>query len=754
VQPPSDTIESAIVTEVWPADETITVLNAFLTQYDSEHTSRLNRYDELNRSKSAIHESMQSEDFDSMHDRLTQIAKNQRTLAENAEVVISKGRMMVDECELGQQLLMSVAQEFAPTIRKLLDDHQFQTAALELAVAQGEAAAKIGTLVETVEAWLGQALSAIHQITPSGHGNGKRGSHDNGVSPVDFTRPKQEGPGAGGGSGYKSGGRDAPEEGDNKGTESHGAKEQEGHGRRSGDADRPDESQPGVGSAAGKNDLGHRAGNADHTPSPQSPGQTPQLPSAPSSPLGGGSGGGTPSPSGLTSGLGGFKPPSSLEGMSSMARPTPPSLPANPASSLGSGSGSGGGAPRFSSPVPSAVPPASVPPAALSQAVGASPSTTTGGFGPSSNALQPITHTPAVSSTGGMGAGAMGGVMASAAPTTAAVGPSPTPSPGLAQGAVNASSAAGTGAAGASASGVNVMPSAFSDESPQRLDQFAQMAVNAVKVLSPAMAGMPGLLVAAAVVRAPGGIPQVVITTNEGAGYLPQGCFLPSTMTHAFFDVDQLDFDNKWFGWVDPARTLVDYVAVRSAAVSGEVELLGLASSGLVSADVKSAFPQAVPSVRPDDGVKPLGPDGGRNAHRLKVLSPSWFADVQGCSAEDRNKAAVRATEAVMRLPVAAPLREAGGPWQIMQSGRPLDEAEWAAFKDRYDQEVKMTGAVRPGFMTSSQPGQMGAQYVERFQLVRAMETLLAWRDISAVSPEDIIYTAHEAGADISHVLD
>ncbi|SLE83588.1 putative methyl-accepting chemotaxis sensory transducer [Mycobacteroides abscessus subsp. massiliense] len=299
-----------------------------------------------------------------------------------------------------------------------------------------------------------------------------------------------------------------------------------------------------------------------------------------------------------------------------------------------------------------------------------------------------------------------------------------------------------------------MVPAAFSDEGPKRMDQFAQMAANAVRVLAPAMAGIPGLLVAAAVVQLPAGIPQVVITTNEGAGYLPAGCYLPQSMTHAFFDVDTLAFDNKWFGWVDPARILIDYVAVRSEALGGEVQLLGLASSGLVSADVKNLFPQVVPSVMAEQGSKPLGSDNGRNAHRLKVLSPSWFTDVQMSTPDVRNRAAVRATEAAMRLAVAAPLREAGGPWQIMQSGRMLDDAEWAMFAERYDQEIKMTGAVRPGFMTSSQPGQMGAQYVDRFQLVRAMETLLAWRNAPDVSPEDIIYTAHEAGADVSHVLD
>lgn len=754
MQPPSDTIESAIVLPVWPSDETIAVFKSVLAQYEAAHTSRLNRYDELDRSRSTIREAMVSEDFDAMHERLAAITKNQKTIAEHAEVVVTKGRMMVQECELGQQILVSVAQQYAPTIRSLLDENLFQAAALELAMAQGEADTKVGTLAETVTAWLGPALADLKTISPAGpKHSGSSGHGKPTVTGVDFTRPKREGGGEGGAGRV---GQSVDPKPDADGESKNSGKGGDSHGKVSTDSkDEPSASEKG---SAASSEHGH-VSTSSRDIGAKSPASSPQIPSAPASPLGGGSGGGAPSPSGLTSGLGGFKPPGGLEGMSSTMRPTSPSLPASPASGLGSGSGSGGssggGAPRFSA--PSVPPPVAAPAAsALSQSVGASPSATAGGFGPGSTAMQTVSHTPASAvGSGGMGMGGMGsGVVAAATPTTAQVGPAPTPSPGLSQGPVNAGAASAAAGAGASGSGVNMMPAAFSDEGPKRLDQFGQMAANAVRVLAPAMAGIPGLLVAAAVVQLPAGIPQVVISTNEGAGYLPAGCYLPQSMTHAFFDVDTLEFDNKWFGWVDPARILVDYVAVRSDALGGEVQLLGLASSGLVSADVKNMFPQVIPSVTADQGAKPLGSDNGRNAHRLKVLSPSWFTDVQMSPPDVRNRAAVRATEAAMRLPVAAPLREAGGPWQIMQSNRMLDESEWAAFAERYDQEVKMTGAVRPGFMTSSQPGQMGAQYVDRFQLVRAMETLLAWRNAPEVSPEDIIYTAHEAGADVSHVLD
>lgn len=749
MQPPTDPVEAEIVSTLWPLDEEISAIRSVIDSYEPIHSARVARYDELKRNESTIQATMVSEDFDSMFGQLDSMVRNQRTFADNAVEVVKWNRMKLDECVAAQGVLVQTAEQHAPAIRELLDENLFQAAAVALALAKADAAAKIAEMVTTVTGWNTQSQAAIHVIDDPGQKSGKSpgSAHDgNQVSPVDFKRPKQEG-GAGAGAGGKIGGgqsldKDKPAEEKSDSAEPHKPGRPGADQRLDGD-----DKEPGaLGNSAGK-----ISGTQAHNPS-----QSPSIPSAPASPLGGGSGGGTPSPSGLTSGLGGFKPPGGLEGMSSMTRPTPPSLPANPASGLGSGSGggSGSGAPRFSAPpVP---PPVTAAPAAsaLSQSVGASPAATAGGFGPGSAAMQPVSHTSAVASTGG-GMGAMGGgVVSSATPTAAQVGPAPTASPGLSQGPVNSGAASAAAGAGAGASGVNMVPAAFSDEGPKRMDQFAQMAANAVRVLAPAMAGIPGLLVAAAVVQLPAGIPQVVITTNEGAGYLPAGCYLPQSMTHAFFDVDTLAFDNKWFGWVDPARILIDYVAVRSEALGGEVQLLGLASSGLVSADVKNLFPQVVPSVMAEQGSKPLGSDNGRNAHRLKVLSPSWFTDVQMSTPDVRNRAAVRATEAAMRLAVAAPLREAGGPWQIMQSGRMLDDAEWAMFAERYDQEIKMTGAVRPGFMTSSQPGQMGAQYVDRFQLVRAMETLLAWRNAPDVSPEDIIYTAHEAGADVSHVLD
>jgi len=209
------------------------------------------------------------------------------------------------------------------------------------------------------------------------------------------------------------------------------------------------------------------------------------------------------------------------------------------------------------------------------------------------------------------------------------------------------------------------------------------MAVDAVKTLAPAVARLPGLVVAAAVVAPRGGHPQVVVATNDGAGFMPEGFFLPTGMLHAFADLDSSEFDLKWFGWSDPARVLVDYAAFREQLTGKPVEMLGLASSAQISAETKSLFAGAVPVVRPAPDAVVLGEDGGRNAHRLKVLAPLLFDDLFASPAELRQQAAVRATEAAMQLPDSAALRAAGGPWQIMMSGRTLTGSEWGALRAR-----------------------------------------------------------------------
>jgi len=60
---------------------------------------------------------------------------------------------------------------------------------------------------------------------------------------------------------------------------------------------------------------------------------------------------------------------------------------------------------------------------------------------------------------------------------------------------------------------------------------------------------------------------------------------------------------------------------------------------------------------------------------------------------------------------------------------------------------------MRPGFLTGDSGRQMMSGYVEQFRLVRAIEVLLGWQNAPNISPADIIYAAHQAGADVNRVL-
>ena len=336
-----------------------------------------------------------------------------------------------------------------------------------------------------------------------------------------------------------------------------------------------------------------------------------------------------------------------------------------------------------------------------------------------------------------------------APPAASPVGPAPTPSPGLSQGSgAPVSPAAAAANAGLGGSAISAGAAPFSSAAPERVDRFAQMAVEAVKMLAPAIAPVPGLVLAAAVVVS-GGSPEVVIMTNDGAGWLPEGFFLPPTMLHAAVDLDDEEFDAKWFGWADPARTLIDYVVMRDKRSHREVRLLGLASMGPLSEQTKTIFPEAVPSVVAERDAQPLTGDRGRNAHRLKVQDKEYYEDVRRAGEADRRQLANQALEAVMSTAGAEAIRPQ---WELLLRDGWLPDSEWAGLKARYDHERMMVGALRPGFTAESVPGQAaGLMYVNRFWALRAMETLLLWgREDCPV--EDVVYTASAAGATIGPV--
>lgn len=764
---PSDAFGAAVVAGVWPEDASIAQIKQVGEKFRQETVLELDRAGELDGARSGVMQSVQSIHADTMYERLAKIVRDQNAVADNAAEIVKGAEAMVRECEDLQLSLASVVEAHRADWDAALETGLQQNAAVVLATARAKALSAAAESAAWITQRGGEITTRMTTITPASWGTAgdMPAAPQNGESPNSPTiEPVSNG------SGRADEGR--PEELDNSAAD-------ETPDANSGEADdeRPEGADDGEGSSSADEKPGRvdadRPGHADDPSSSTSGGGSGS--SGGGSPLGGLPSGGSGSGSGGGGGLGslggglGSSSPLSESGLSSVAGQgagsgamspgalmgagSAPSSGGGSGSGAGSGSGSGSGASGVRLPPPPPISASSAPPAsaaATSAPVSAVPASA-GGFGQAGTSGVPGGAAP------GGGGIPMGAPMAPAVPPPAHPGPAPTASPGLTQGSAaagpgGAPSAGAVGTAGAA--GVAAASAApYSAAVPKQIDHYGQMAVDAVKVLAPAAARLPGLVVAVAVVSSRGGHPQLVMATNDGAGFLPDGFFLPGGMIHAFADLNSPDFDRKWFGWTDPARTLLDYAETRGQFSGSGMQVLGLASSAQISGETKEIFPNAVPVVRPDAGAEPVGEDGGRNTHRLKVIAPLLYADLMNASDAAREQATVLATDRAMHLAASAPLRAAGGPWQIMMSGRALDAAEWETLRSRYSELVGTYGAMRPGFMTGDRVGQFGTGYQAQFQLVRAIEVLLGWQNAPAISPRDIIYAAHQAGADINHLF-
>jgi hypothetical protein len=56
---------------------------------------------------------------------------------------------------------------------------------------------------------------------------------------------------------------------------------------------------------------------------------------------------------------------------------------------------------------------------------------------------------------------------------------------------------------------------------------------------------------------------DTVVVSNEGAGYIPPGVFVPRSARMLFSDTGlSTEFAARWFGWVNPAQTMLAYASV------------------------------------------------------------------------------------------------------------------------------------------------------------------------------------------------
>lgn len=511
-------------------------------------------------------------------------------------------------------------------------------------------------------------------------------------------------------------------------------------------------------------------GTAPNPQSGASPAKPPSMPSMPSPPSmgsgGGGSGGGGSSPlSSMGSGMGG------MQGMSGAAKgPAGLSSPASglqaPAASSGGGPASmgsefgrgvaagnaaAGGMPPLASSAPPQSPTGPLSAAPLSQASAPAAAAPTA-------ATVPASATPSAGSgSGGMGggipAGGLGGAGASSggsAPMSSygsvlppAATPSAVPGAAGAAGSVPAASAAGAaGGAAAAAGAPGFLPGVRDVGGGQRVGRDVSMtdlesARAVVADLAAASSVIyPGLEWAVAVSRGASGQPEMWVTTNEGAGYIPAGVHIRRSMPlAAHFDSD---FDARWFGWFNPAETVLRAVRLRGDALSAVATTWAQDSD-----EVRSATPDVA------IGVTPSGPPSEAEAsaltrgrsHRLETIAPALFVGLQR-DADEAERYARQLTQQVVFSGPEMSTAAMSVARSIIAAQWPT-EREWEDLSAQYEMDRLMAGSQRPGLMGVEEPHQLAA-YQHDFAQCRRMETLLCWQNGDLA---DVVYAAITAGA-------
>lgn len=247
--------------------------------------------------------------------------------------------------------------------------------------------------------------------------------------------------------------------------------------------------------------------------------------------------------------------------------------------------------------------------------------------------------------------------------------------------------------------------------------------------------------------------PQAWVVSSEGSGFIPPGVFLPNSARLIFSDpgLDK-EFHARWFGWVNPAQTMLAYGQLCMAS-NPNVELWALAVStdyGGTAAPARDAgllqVENCALATSPIKAETPPPSLDETRMHRLETIDRAEYARLTTGGVVDRSQlwtltaAAVRTALAraseLLGFQVPPVIRQVA---TAVENGEPVSDELWNELDLAMRAAILDSAGQRPGRMI----GDVGpSTYARCFHNVaRAAELLSWWR---STTPEyvEIAYTA------------
>jgi hypothetical protein len=200
------------------------------------------------------------------------------------------------------------------------------------------------------------------------------------------------------------------------------------------------------------------------------------------------------------------------------------------------------------------------------------------------------------------------------------------------------------------------------------------------------------------------------------------------------------DFDARWFGWFNPAETVLRAIRARGDAVSAIATTWAQESEEINEAVTDVAI-GVMPACSPSEADASQLTRG--RSHRLETVDPALFQELSRADevAVDRYCAQLTQQVAFSGGPELSRIAETVA-MQMVVSGRWPTGGEWDALRAEYERARLMAGSQHPGLMGVEDPAQSVA-YQRDFVLCRRLETLICRE---SGTPADIVYAARAAG--------